>query len=88
VVPGQGPAFHDKAYLERTADLYAAVLSQVHSALERGVFTLADIQAAVNVDDIALGYTPGASVVRADFREFLRSLVAKARQEALDGIGK
>ena len=59
IVPGQGPAFHDKAYLELTIELFAAILDQVHAALERGLVTLDDVQAAVNVDAIGKGYTPG-----------------------------
>ena len=37
MVPGQGPAFHDKAYLELTGDLFDSIISQVHAALERGL---------------------------------------------------
>src|SRR6185295_5400149 len=48
VVPGQGPAFHDKAYLHLTAEVFASVISQVHGALERGLSTLSEVQAVVN----------------------------------------
>jgi glyoxylase-like metal-dependent hydrolase (beta-lactamase superfamily II) len=85
IVPGQGPAFHDKAYLERTIELYAAILDQVHAALERGLFKLEDVQAAVNVDEIGKGYTPGQAPGES-FHRWVSILARKAYQESLDGV--
>lgn len=86
VVPGQGPAFRDKTYLRLTADLFAAVLDQVHAALERGLFKLDDVQAAVDVDAIGRQYTPGAAAPADGFHDLVASLVKKAYQEAYDGV--
>ena len=58
IVPGQGPVMHDKTYLRRTIELYAAILDQVHAALERGLVTQDEVRAAVDVDRIGLAYTP------------------------------
>lgn len=85
IVPGQGPAQHDKAYLRRTIELFAAVIDQVHAALDRGLVRLADVQAAVAVDRIGLQYTPGASKPADGFHPFVANLSKKAMQEALDG---
>jgi glyoxylase-like metal-dependent hydrolase (beta-lactamase superfamily II) len=85
VVPGQGPAFPDKAYLERTIALYAAILDQVHAALERGLFRADDVLAAVNVDEIGKGYTPGQPPGES-FHRWVSILARKAYQEALDGV--
>ena len=85
IVPGQGPAMHDKAYLERTIALYAAILDQVHGALERGLFKLEDVQAAVHVDEIGKGYTPGQAPGEA-FHRWVATLAKKAYQESLDGV--
>jgi hypothetical protein len=60
IVPGQGPVMHDKSYLERTIELFAAVIDQVHAALERELVTLKDVQAAVNVDRIGIEYAPAS----------------------------
>lgn len=84
IVPGQGPAMHDKAYLRRTIRLFAAVLEQVHAALGRGLVRLSQVQAAVNVDGIGAEYTPGAPLSE-DFHPVVANLVKKAMQEALDG---
>jgi len=84
IVPGQGPAMHDKAYLERTIELFAAVLDQVHDALRRGVYKMNDLRAAVDVDRIAREYAPGTPLDD-DFRKVVTNLTKKAAQEALDG---
>jgi len=85
IVPGQGPVMHDKAYLRRTIELFAAIIDQVHAALERGLVKPIQVQAAVNVDRIGLEYAPGAPLPE-DFHLVVTSLVKKARQEALDGV--
>jgi cyclase len=84
VVPGQGPTMHDKAYLRRTIELFAAILDQVHAALERGIVGLEQVQAAVNVDHIGLAYAPG-SFISGDFHRWVGTFSKKAMQESLDG---
>jgi len=88
VVPGQGPAFHDKSYLALTGDLFDSIISQVHAALERGVVTLSDVQAVVNVDSIGRRYTPNATEPDPRFRQLVSALVRKEHQEALDGVSR
>lgn len=85
IVPGQGPAMHDKVYLRRTIELFAAIIGQVHAALERGQVKLSDVQAAVNVDPIGREYSRGGAATSEDFHEFVASFAKKAMQEALDG---
>ena len=77
IVPGQGPTMHDKAHLRRTIELFAAVLDQVHAALERGVVGLEQVQATVNVDQIGLAYAPG-SPLDADFHRWVATFSKKA----------
>ncbi len=84
LVPGQGPVMHDKVYLRRTIDLFAAILDQVHTALERGIVTLSQVQASVHVDRIGLEYAPGAALSE-DFHQVVATLAKKALEEALDG---
>lgn len=86
VVPGQGPAMRDKAYLRRTIELFDAVLTQVHAALSGGRSRLEDVQAAVDVDRIGREYTPGAPLPD-EFRTWVGIFTRKAMQEALDGAG-
>jgi len=84
IVPGQGPAMHDKTYLRRTIELFAAIIEQTHAALDRGLTKLADVQAAVDVDAIAAGY-PGAAKPDAGFHRWVGTLAKKVMQESLDG---
>jgi glyoxylase-like metal-dependent hydrolase (beta-lactamase superfamily II) len=70
IVPGQGPAMHDKAYLRRTIALFAAVIDQVHAALEKGTVKLEEVQKAVDVDGIGREYTPGAPLAE-DFHPWV-----------------
>ena len=84
IVPGQGPVMRDKTYLRRTIELFAAVLDQVHAALERGVIGLDQVQAAVDVEKIGLAYAPGSPLPE-DFRRWVSNFSKKAMQEALDG---
>ena len=86
IVPGQGPTMHDRTYLERTIELFAATLDQVHAALERGVVGVEAVQKAVNVDQIADAYASGASKTE-DFHLWFQYFTKKAIQETLDGAG-
>ena len=84
IVPGQGPAMHDKKSLVRTIALFAAIIDQVHASLERGLVTLKEVQAAVDVDGIGREYSPGAALSD-EFPLVVGMFAKKAMQEALDG---
>jgi hypothetical protein len=86
VVPGQGPAFRDKKYLELTVSLFTSIIEQVHAALERGIMAQADVLAAVNVDAIGRQYMPGGAEPEPRFRAVVAALVRKVQQESWDGI--
>ena len=88
VVPGQGPAFHDKAYLQLTGDLFESIIAQVHAALERGLVSLAEVQAVVNMDSIGRRYTPNATESDPRFKSLVSALVRKVHQESLDGVSR
>jgi glyoxylase-like metal-dependent hydrolase (beta-lactamase superfamily II) len=86
IVPGQGPVMRDKEFLRNTIAMYDAIIAQVHAALERGVVRIADVQAAVKLDDIRQRFTKGDAKLDADFRRVATALVGKVFQEARDGI--
>jgi cyclase len=87
IVPGQGPVMHDKTYLRRTIELYAAIIDQVHAALERGLATLEEVQAAVDVDRIGLAYSPDTGLSEG-FHGWVGRLSKKVMQESLDGAAR
>jgi len=84
IVPGQGPVMRDRAYLRRTISLFAAIIDQVHAALEHGAVKLSQVKQAIDVDKIGLAYSPGAPL-NDDFRAVVGAFAKKAMQEALDG---
>jgi len=88
IVPGQGPAMHDKRYLSLTVQLFAGIVDGVHRALERGVYKGDDIVAAVNLDAIGAQYPGGATGPGTPFASVVGRLIRKAAQEALDGVVK
>src|SRR5215207_3078316 len=88
VVPGQGPSFHDKAYLKLTADLFESIITQVHAALERGLVKLSEVEPVVNVDAIGRQYAPNAPQPDPRFRAIVSALVRKVHQESFDGVSK
>src|SRR5581483_2095261 len=85
IVPGHGPAFHDKAYLVREAALLEAVAAQVRAALERGVVTIADVQQAVNVDSLRAEFTHGDASLDGDFDARVGLIVRSAYLAMRDG---
>ena len=86
IVPGQGPALTDKAYLRLTIALYDAIIRQVHAALEKGAVRLDQVQAAVKLDDIRQQFTRGDAAQVARFDALAAALIRKVAQEARDGI--
>jgi len=86
VVPGQGPAWHDDAYLRRTEAVFTAVLDQVSASLESGRITLTEVLADLDVDELGRGYTPGLDGTDARFTGWVSRLARKAMQEATDGV--
>jgi cyclase len=88
IVPGQGPAMHDKAYLDLTIELFASVIDQVHAALERGAGSLQEVQAAVNADAIGRRYLAPGATLSPDFHFWVASFAKKVFQESTDGTSK
>jgi len=88
IVPGQGPAMHDRRYLSLTVQLFAGIVHGVQRALERGVYKADDIVAAVNLDAIGAQYPGGATGPGTPFASVVSRLIRKAAQEGLDGVVK
>ena len=70
-----------------TIELFAAILDQVHAALERGVVGVDAVVAAVDVDAIGRRYRPEGSLA-STYRSWVGTLARKAYQEAMDGIAR
>lgn len=86
IVPGQGMALKDKAYLGLTIELYEAIIGQVHAALERGVVGIDEVVATVNVDPVLRRFPPGGEP--GQYARLVTSLARRVYSEALDGQGR
>jgi glyoxylase-like metal-dependent hydrolase (beta-lactamase superfamily II) len=61
-------------------------ISQVQSALERGIFKTDDVLAAVDVDAIGRRYPLGRTGPNTPFEQVVAALTRKTLQESLDGV--
>ena len=86
IVPGQGPALRDRAYLRDTRELYETLIAGTRLALENGAVTLDELVAAIDLSDVRRRLAGDDPDLGATFDAIARSLIRKAAQEARDGI--
>lgn len=85
VVPGHGPAFRDKAYMTLEAELFEEVERQMTALLRGGkVNTLAEAQAALNVDAFRERFTRGDARYDPTWPDFAKGMARRAYLEARD----
>jgi len=85
IIPGHGPAWHDKDFLNLEADLLESVVSQVFQAEQQGVVTVEEMQKAVNVEPLRLKFTHDDRELNAKFQRYVNRMVENASREARDG---
>lgn len=84
IVPGHGPAFHDKNYMLLEAELFEEVVRQVRAALRGGAVSIDDVQAKVNFDALRDRFARGDAAIAAQFPAFVRGMVRNAYVELRD----
>lgn len=87
IIPGHGPAFHDKNFLNLELALVESVIRGVQEALQKGMLTLDEVQKAVTVDDLREKFAHNDPDLEARFRQRVRELVEIAIREHRDGQG-
>jgi cyclase len=85
IVPGHGPAWHDKSYLNLEADLLESVLRQVGMLVQQGVVTVEEMQKMVNVESFRPQFAHGDEALNRKFQNLANRLVESASREARDG---
>ena len=85
IVPGHGPAFRDRKFLELEAELLESVSRDVRAALQSGMRSLPDLQAAVTAEGLRTRFTGGDPELDERYRDRVRALVKLAVREARDG---
>jgi cyclase len=85
IVPGHGPAQHDKAYLNLVLESLRSVQQQVQDALHRGL-SFQETQKAVKLDAIRSGFTHGDPELGASFDGNFTPIVRQMYDEATEGL--
>jgi glyoxylase-like metal-dependent hydrolase (beta-lactamase superfamily II) len=85
IIPGHGPAWHDKSFLNLEAELLETIVSQVVQATQRGIVTVEELQKTVNVEPLRLKFTHDDKDLNAKFKRYVDRMVENASKEARDG---
>ncbi len=85
IIPGHGPAWHDKDFLNLETELLESVVSQVTQAVQKGMVTVEEIQKAVNVEPLRVKFTDDDKDLNDKFRRYVNGMIEHASREARDG---
>jgi cyclase len=85
-VPGQGAALRDPVYLNRSIELYDAIISQVHRAMRGGAARLDQVMPQVDLKRIRTEFTADDPALNAGFDRVTTRLIQRVFQEAHDGL--
>jgi cyclase len=81
IIPGHGPAFHDKAFLGLERRFLEIIIDSVAAERRRGVNTVEEMQKRVTVDELHDAFVHGDSDLDARFRSRVHDVVAFAFAE-------
>jgi len=85
IIPGHGPAWHDKNFLNLEADLFESIVNQVVKAEQQGLVTVDEIQNAVDVESFRLQFAHDDKALNAKFRRYVNRMIENASAEKRDG---
>jgi cyclase len=84
IVPGHGPAWRDKDFLNLEAELLESIVSQVVQAAQKGIVTVEEIQRLVNVEPLRMKFTHDDKDLNEKFQRYVNRMVENASREARD----
>jgi len=85
IVPGHGPAWHDKDFMNLEAELFESIVGQVTAAVQRGLVTEEEIKKAVDVETLRPRFAHGDPELDAKYRRYVGRMIENACREARDG---
>ena len=85
IIPGHGPAWHDKNFLNLEADLFESIVNQVVKAEQQGLVTVDEIQNAVDVESFRVRFTNDDKALNAKFHRYVNRMIENASAEKRDG---
>lgn len=84
IVPGHGPAFHDKSFMILEADLFDEVLRQTEAALRGNAVTIDEVQARVDLSRFRDRFAKGDPDLAKQFDGYAAAMERKAYIELRD----
>lgn len=85
IIPGHGPAWRDRDYLNLEAELFESIVGQVTEAEQRGLVTEEEIKKVVDVERFRARFSHGDPELEAKFRRYASRMIENACREARDG---
>jgi cyclase len=85
IIPGHGPAWHDRSFLNLQAELLESIVRQVDAAVQQGIVTVEEMQKLVNVEPLRVKFTHDDQALNDKFRRYVGRMVEEASGEARDG---
>ena len=85
IIPGHGPAWHNKDFLNLELALFDAVVTQVHAAVQRGLVTIEEVQKAVNVEYMRVKFTHDDPDLNGKYRRYVQRMIENAYRDSRDG---
>ena len=85
IVPGHGPAFHDKNYLRLERALLESVLGQVRQAHERGIVTIEEIRKTVDLESFRSKFTRDEAELEEEWRMSMDVMIEFASVQSRGG---
>ena len=85
IVPGHGPAWHDRDYMNLEAELFESIVRQVTDAVQKGLVTEEEIKRVVDVEPFRTRFSRGDPELDAKFRRYASRMIENACREARDG---
>lgn len=85
IIPGHGPGWRDKDFLNLEAELLESVVSQVREAVQKGLVTVEEMRKVVDVEPLRLKFTHDDKELNLKFQRYVNQMVENASREARDG---
>ncbi len=85
IIPGHGPAWHDRDFLNLEAELFETIVSQVDKAVQEGLVTVEEVQKTVNLESLRVKFTHDDKALNGKFQRYVTRMVENAYRDARDG---
>ncbi|HEX4438827.1 MAG TPA: MBL fold metallo-hydrolase [Thermoanaerobaculia bacterium] len=85
IIPGHGPAWRDRGFMNLEAELFESIVRQVTDAAQKGLVTEDEIKKVVDVEPFRPRFSHGDPELDAKFRRYASRMIENACREARDG---